>query len=112
MKVRRIVSSLADAVAEGPVGEFCFAPSTAHRILSPLIEKEPQEVFCVLGAAAIIVAHNHPSGDPAPSAEDLAVTMRLRDAGELLGIPVMDHIIVGDDEFVSLRDRGGFPCKR
>ena len=53
----------------------------------------------------IIVAHNHPSGDPTPSAEDIALTRRLVDAGKLLDIDVLDHIIVGHNRFVSLRER-------
>lgn len=71
----------------------------------------PREVFGAavrLGAAAIAVAHNHPSGDPTPSREDLAVTKRLRDAGELLGIPLMDHVIIGEASNVSLREQGHF----
>lgn len=68
----------------------------------------PREVFrpaIVAGAAAIIVSHNHPSGDPEPSAEDLALTRRLVDAGALLGIEVLDHIITGEGRSVSLRSR-------
>jgi len=68
----------------------------------------PREVFrgaVRQAAAALIVAHNHPSGDPEPSAEDLAVTERLRQAGEVLGIPLQDHVIVGEGGFVSLRER-------
>ena len=60
----------------------------------------PREVFkaAVAGsAAAIIIAHNHPSGDPAPSKEDQEVTRRLRDAGKILGIPVLDHVIVAPE---------------
>jgi DNA repair protein RadC len=58
----------------------------------------PREVFKAAvagGAAAIILAHNHPSGDPVPSGADREVTKRLRDAGKILGIPVVDHVIVG-----------------
>ena len=50
--------------------------------------------------------HNHPSGDPSPSNEDLAITRRLKEAGELIGIPVLDHIIIGDGQYVSLAERG------
>lgn len=57
-------------------------------------------------AACIIVVHNHPSGDPTPSPEDVAVTRELVAAGELLGIEVLDHLIVGQQRFVSLRERG------
>ena len=56
-------------------------------------------------AAAVIAVHNHPSGDPEPSAEDLEVTRRLVRAGELLGIPLLDHIVVGAAGWVSIRGR-------
>lgn len=59
----------------------------------------PREAFkpaILANAASVLLAHNHPSGDPAPSAEDRAVTRQLRSAGSLLGIEVLDHIIVGD----------------
>lgn len=58
----------------------------------------PREVFkpaILTNAASIILAHNHPSGDPTPSEDDLSITTRLKAAGELLGIPVLDHIIIG-----------------
>lgn len=58
------------------------------------------------GAVGIIVAHNHPSGDPTPSPEDVAVTRQLRDAGKLLDIPVLDHVIIGESRHVSLRRMG------
>ena len=57
-------------------------------------------------AAGMIVAHNHPSGDPSPSPEDLAVTRNLVAAGRLLDIPVLDHIVIGRNRFVSMRERG------
>ncbi len=57
-------------------------------------------------AAALIVAHNHPSGDPSPSPEDVAVTRQIVHAGELLDISVLDHIIIGRQRFVSLKERG------
>ncbi|MBN1815030.1 MAG: DNA repair protein RadC, partial [Anaerolineae bacterium] len=56
--------------------------------------------------AAIIVVHNHPSGDPAPSPEDVAVTRQLVAAGKLLDIEVLDHLVIGQQRFVSLRERG------
>ncbi len=60
-------------------------------------------------AAGILLFHNHPSGDPSPSAEDLAFTRRMAEAGEVVGIRVVDHIIVGEaPAFVSLRQRGAF----
>lgn len=69
----------------------------------------PREVFREAvrdGACSLIVAHNHPSGDPEPSPEDIAATGRLREVGELLDIPVLDHVILGDPGYVSLRERG------
>lgn len=64
----------------------------------------PREVFrlaVVEGAAGIILVHNHPSGDPTPSAEDRAVTRQLAEAGRALGIPVLDHVVVGDGAWRS-----------
>lgn len=69
----------------------------------------PREVFRNAireAAASVIVAHNHPSGDPSPSAEDLDVTSRLRASGEVIGIPLLDHIIIGSGGYVSLAERG------
>ncbi len=60
----------------------------------------------VQGASGVIVAHNHPSGDPTPSDEDLALTKRLVDAGELLGLTILDHVIVAATAHVSLREKG------
>jgi DNA repair protein RadC len=57
-------------------------------------------------AAAIIVAHNHPSGDPSPSPDDIAVTRAIVQAGKLLDIEVLDHLIIGQGRFVSLKERG------
>ena len=69
----------------------------------------PREVFkpaILAGAASIILSHNHPSGDPTPSAEDVAVSKRCILAGEIIGIDMVDHIIIGDGMFVSLKERG------
>ncbi len=69
----------------------------------------PREVFRAAisrTAAALILAHNHPSGDPTPSKEDLALTARLVQAGELVGIPVFDHLVIGDGRAVSLKEKG------
>lgn len=57
-------------------------------------------------ATAMIVAHNHPSGDPTPSPEDVSVTRSIVEAGSLLGIDVLDHIVIGHQRFVSLKERG------
>jgi len=57
------------------------------------------------GSAALVVVHNHPSGDPAPSAEDVRVTRQMKQAGDLLGIDVLDHVIIGGNRHVSLKER-------
>ena len=57
-------------------------------------------------AAALILAHNHPSGDPSPSKEDISLTLLLAEAGKLLELPVLDHVIIGDGRFVSLKEKG------
>ena len=67
----------------------------------------PREVFrsaVAEGAAGVILVHNHPSGDPTPSAEDRSVTRQLAEAGRAVGIPVLDHVVVGRGSFVSLAD--------
>ena len=70
----------------------------------------PREVFkpaILAGSAALLLAHNHPSGDPEPSAEDVVLTRRLAAAGQLLGIEILDHLVIGEaGRFVSLRERG------
>jgi len=74
------------------------------------VDVHPREAFrrLIMEAAAVCMfVHNHPSGDPEPSPDDLALTTRLRDVGRLLGIPVLDHLIIGEGEsFVSLAERG------
>jgi DNA repair protein RadC len=69
----------------------------------------PREVFNEAvreSAAAVIFLHNHPSGDPSPSGEDRTLTQRLQEAGNILGIQVLDHVIVGDGRYVSFADEG------
>lgn len=69
----------------------------------------PREVFVPVieeSAAAIILVHNHPSGDPTPSAEDVAITRRLREVGEIMGVRVLDHVIIGHGRYVSFSDEG------
>ena len=63
-------------------------------------------ISLVESAAVIVLVHNHPSGDPAPSAEDRAVTRQLAEAGTVLGIPVLDHIVIGDGRFISFVEAG------
>ncbi|WP_052484103.1 RadC family protein [Bacillus sp. OxB-1] len=69
----------------------------------------PREIFreaVKRSAASIIVSHNHPSGNPAPSPEDIEVTKRLTEAGSIMGIEVLDHVIIGDHKFISLKEKG------
>lgn len=69
----------------------------------------PRELFREVinhSAASVILAHNHPSGDPTPSQEDIGLTRKLIDAGKILEIPVLDHIIIGDNKYVSLKEKG------
>ncbi|SEJ91219.1 DNA repair protein RadC [Propionispira arboris] len=69
----------------------------------------PREVFreaMYHAAAAIVLIHNHPSGDPSPSKEDICVTRKLIQTGVIMDIPVLDHIIIGDNKYVSLKEKG------
>lgn len=69
----------------------------------------PREVFKTAlaeSAAHIIVAHNHPSGDPTPSKEDIEITKKLREAGKIIGIEVLDHVIIGDGKHFSMKEAG------
>lgn len=69
----------------------------------------PREVFkeaVKRSAASIICAHNHPSGDPTPSQEDIQVTRRLKECGKMIGIELLDHLVIGDRKFISLKEKG------
>ncbi|POZ55517.1 hypothetical protein LYSIN_00300 [Lysinibacillus sphaericus] len=71
----------------------------------------PREIFreaVKRSAASIICAHNHPSGIPTPSPEDIEVTKRIQEAGFIIGIELLDHIIIGDHQFISLKEKGYF----
>lgn len=124
--VRRNVSSAADVydafrttcTAADRESFFSVLLDTKHRVLG--VEEaargsltstivHPREIFkavILASAAAVIFVHNHPSGDPTPSREDVEITRRLREAGELLGIRVLDHVVVGHDRYVSMVDDG------
>lgn len=78
-------------------GELTSAPVHPREVFAPAVRKS---------AAAVILVHNHPSGDPAPSREDIRTTERLQEAGRLMGIRVLDHIIIGDGSYCSLADLG------
>jgi DNA repair protein RadC len=79
------------------VGSLCASIVHPREVFAPAIERR---------AASIILAHNHPSGDPEPSADDLALTRRLVQAGVLLGIEILDHLVIGHGIYVSLKSRG------
>jgi DNA repair protein RadC len=84
---------------EAVISVGCLTSSLVH----------PREVFqeaVVARAASLVLFHNHPSGDPEPSGEDVALTRRLASAGTLMGIEVLDHLILGAGRFVSLKQRG------
>jgi DNA repair protein RadC len=80
----------------------------SHGTLSTCLSY-PRNVFrsaIILNAAAVIFVHNHPSGDPTPSADDIALTGRLRDAGEIVGVHLLDSIIIASRGYVSLKAQG------
>ncbi len=86
------------------------SPTVAVGTLSQCLV-HPREVFrpaVRAGAARILVAHNHPSGDPTPSHEDFTVTKKLAQTGEVLGIELLDHVVVGTNGFYSLKEKGAF----
>lgn len=85
------------AVVEVAVGNLDSAPIHPREVFKEAVRRS---------AAAVIVAHNHPSGTPEPSGDDLAITERLRAAGRIVGIDVLDHLIIGHGRYVSLRERG------
>ncbi len=102
-----------------PFEQFhAFLLDGKHRLIEAILISQgtltnspvhPREVFSSavrMRAASLVLCHNHPSGDPTPSADDLEVTRRLREVGDLLGVRVLDHVIVGRETFVSLADRG------
>lgn len=112
---------LAPAMSSLPHEEFrLLLLDTKHRLNRELTISrgtlagtavDPREVFSAAlreRAAAVVCAHNHPSGDPAPSPEDRALTARLRQSGQLVGVPLLDHVILGRGAFFSFAE-GGWP---
>jgi len=95
--------------------------NSVHNVISVsivsmgLVDKtivHPREVFCKAisdRASAIIVCHNHPSGNVIPSEEDKQITQRIQQAGEIIGIPLIDHIIFSKSGYTSLKQKGVFP---
>lgn len=68
----------------------------------------PREIFREAvkdSAASIIICHNHPSGDPTPSRDDINITTRLKECGKMMGIELLDHLIIGDNRFISLKEK-------
>jgi len=83
-----------EVVAKGTISECVVSPREVFR---PMIAE---------AAARIVALHNHPSGDPAPSPQDVALTRRLVEAGALIGIPLLDHVVIGRRGYASMRDMG------
>ena len=81
------------------IGSLDSAPVHPREVFGPAVRR---------GAAAVVVAHNHPSGDPTPSPQDIDVTKRLISASEILGIRLLDHVIVGNGCFTSMKSEGYF----
>ncbi|MBE5967974.1 MAG: JAB domain-containing protein [Lachnospiraceae bacterium] len=88
------------------IKDILISAGTVNTSLMPIREIFVQALK--YEAVNIIVLHNHPSGDPAPSSEDVRVTKRLAEAGKLIGITLMDHIIIGDNRYISLKEHGYF----
>ena len=86
-------------IREVKVSEGSLTASLVHprEVYNPVIRES---------AAAVIFVHNHPSGDPAPSPEDLEITRRLKEVGEVMGIRVLDHVVIGRERYFSFSDRG------
>lgn len=86
-------------IREVKISEGSLTASLVHprEVYNPVIRES---------AAAVIFVHNHPSGDPAPSPEDLEITRRLKEVGEVMGIRVLDHVVIGHDRYYSFSDRG------
>ncbi|MCI8293258.1 MAG: DNA repair protein RadC [Hespellia sp.] len=86
------------------IGETDISKGTVNASLV-----SPRELFIEAlqkNAVSIILLHNHPSGDPSPSREDILITRKVRDAGDLIGIELLDHIIIGDNKYISLGEKG------
>ena len=87
-------------------------PTALHQVSCGTLNASlvhPRETFklaILANSASIIACHNHPSGEPTPSSEDIELTKRLKESGALLGIELLDHIILGDGTFASLKERG------
>jgi DNA repair protein RadC len=116
---RDVAAYLMPRFAGRPVEQFgVVLLDTRHRVIRTTVlavgtlntaAVEPRDIFreaAVAGAAAIVAFHNHPSGDPTPSPDDVALTRRLVAAGVLMGIDVVDHVILGDVRYCSFKESG------
>lgn len=116
---REVAAYLLPHFGSYPVERFgVLLLDTRHRLLRTRILSvgsldasvvHPREVFreaILAGAAAIVLFHNHPSGDPSPSRDDISLTRRLMAAGELIGIDVLDHVVLADSRYASLKEAG------
>ena len=116
---RDVASYLLPSYGARPVEQFGFVLlDTKHRVLKTMVLTvgtldasvvHPREVFreaAGCGAAAIVLFHNHPSGDPTPSGEDVALTARLVEAGRVMGIDVVDHLVLADARYCSFKEMG------
>ena len=116
---RDVAAFLLPSYGASPVERFGIVSlSTKHRVLRTEIVStgtldaslvHPREVFRMAAmhrAAAIVLFHNHPSGDPTPSVDDVALTERLQQAGSLMGIEVLDHLILADTRYCSFKEMG------
>nr|WP_233192586.1 DNA repair protein RadC [Sporosarcina sp. P2] len=81
----------------------CHIGSLNSSIVHP---REVMKTAILANSASVLLLHNHPSGHPKPSQEDIDVTIRLREAGKIMGIDVLDHLVIGEDSFVSLKEEG------
>jgi DNA repair protein RadC len=89
-----------------PIGHVLVSRGTSSQALV-----DPPDVIrpaLLANASRIIVAHNHPSGNPEPSKEDIALTKRLKEAGSIVGVQLLDHLVIGKHGYASLRDMGMF----
>ncbi len=115
---RELASFLMPRFSSHPVEQFGVVMlDTRHRLVAIRVisvgsmdqsTAEPRDVYreaVIAGARALVVFHNHPSGDPAPSRSDLELTARLRDAGQLMGITLVDHIILADARYYSMQEQ-------
>lgn len=97
-------------------GLFCLATRNQvlayHELSRGTVDKtlvHPREIFKVAllaNATAVIVGHNHPSGDPTPSRDDVHLTQRIKSAGEIIGIELVDHVVIGGDRYFSFKEGG------